>query len=147
MRGPLKYLALLLLVPVLTCTDMPAEPETVEAYFAGQGPTKPDPGNYIKYVIKCDWRYSYRLDIAGGTAVACRVDDVPKKGYAPASLADYTVFQNWWLIGGENCSTEIPPYPGPILVSHDEVLKWTPPPECGDASEQVTVKLEYVTIM
>ena len=53
MRGPLKYLALLLLVPFLACSDTPIEPESKQAdtsltqpvaaepAFKKGGPTKP----------------------------------------------------------------------------------------------------------
>ena len=52
MRGPLKYLALLFLVPFLACTDTPAEPDTEETASLKIQPPN-DWGDWLVVEIKC----------------------------------------------------------------------------------------------
>jgi len=146
MRPAFLFLTPLLLLP-LACTDTPAEPENSEPYFRGQGPSRPDPGNYIKAKLTC----RSLLPGHAAFAIAAYPEEPPTSEfwrsvhcndrlYEPIPSDAQFPFWVYWTVecpDGEDSGIREFESPNIFKVPYD------PDAFCYN---EVTLKLEYVTI-
>ena len=113
MRPAFRFVAPLLMLPFLACTDTPAEPETQETAVLKKGEPV-EPGDYIVAAIKCQgskgsyYSFFWTGDFVGHGTVACDESSWPypdpsRIDWAP--IADGSSYFVWQLhIAGGTCA-------------------------------------------
>lgn len=107
MRGPLKYLALLILVPFLACTDTPTEPEAEETTASFKAERPPDFGDWLVVNVKCSGRYACFATVQpyptvpGVYGYDCQHYTAPSCDYYPPYIETPAATFHWQVVAGE----------------------------------------------